>query len=111
MKKHIAFMISCFLSMNVIAQDIKQESKKQDPVEKIEKYCAMLKDGRMVLMQDNMPVSAEVSLNDGSKVTTTGIVIRKNGTVVVLNDGDCIDKEGNINNIIAPQTPVKTRAK
>ena len=106
MNRRIAIIIGFVFTVSIAAHFITKESMAQDPVV-ADRYCAELQDGKMVLMQDNKPVMAEVALNDGSKVTTACIVIRKDGTIVALKTGDCIDKDGNINNMTAPQTPIK----
>jgi hypothetical protein len=78
----------------------------QDPVIP-ERYCVELKDGKMIMVEDNKPLTSEVTLNDGSKLTPAAMVIKKDGTVLALKTGDCIDKEGNVNNAAAPQTPIR----
>ncbi|HEY0029259.1 MAG TPA: DUF6799 domain-containing protein [Bacteroidia bacterium] len=107
MKKQITFIVGCVFAVSAASQEIYNE---QDPAVKPERYCATLKDGKILLMLDNKPVDAEVSLLDGSKVTTAGIVVRKDGTVVNMNDGDCVDKEGNISNV-NPTIPIMKRQK
>ena len=87
-----------------------QDSKKQDPIIQ-EKYCASLKDGQMILTQDGLQVTSEITLNDGGKVTPAGIVVKKSGNVIAMNNGDCIDKEGNITNLTIPETPIKEEKK
>lgn len=56
----------------------------------IEKYCASLKDGVMVLTKDGMIVTSDVKINDSITVTTDGVVIKKDGTRTPLKDGECI---------------------
>jgi hypothetical protein len=106
MKKMLITIVSGLICSAVYGQNIKHESVTQDPVVS-ERYCVELKDGKMTLMQDSKPVTMEITLNDGSKVTPAAMVIRKDGTVLALKTGDCIDKEGNINNMVAPQAPIK----
>lgn len=107
MKKLLILIAASMITLNTIAQD----SKKQDPIFKQEKFCAMLKDGQMVLMHEGLPVTSEVTLNDGGKVTPACLVIRRSGIVISLNSGDCIDKEGNITNVNIPETPIKSEKK
>jgi uncharacterized protein DUF6799 len=102
MKKQIAFVAAFMIVLGSAAQD----SHKHDPI-KQEKYCASLKDGQVTLMHEGLPVTSEVELNDGGKVTPAGIVVKKSGNVVTLNNGDCIDKEGNVTNVNVPETPIK----
>ncbi|MBA3970954.1 MAG: hypothetical protein H0X46_02205 [Bacteroidetes bacterium] len=103
MKRYLSLIAGCLLTTGAMAQE---SQKKQDPV-KEEKYCAVLKDGQMTLMHESVPVTSEITLNDGGKVTPAGIVVRKSGNVVAMVNGDCIDKEGNITNVNVPETPIK----
>src|SRR4051812_40932351 len=100
-KKITLVIVTGFIAATVLALDL----GKQDPVMP-DRYCVELKDGKTIVMQDNKPITAEVTLNDGSKLTPAGIVIKKNAAVITLKTGDCIDKEGSINNAAAPQAPI-----
>jgi hypothetical protein len=62
---------------------------------KMDKYCAALRDGVMVLLKDGMVVTTDVTINDSIKVTTDCVVIKKDGTRINLKDGECITS-GNI---------------
>jgi hypothetical protein len=101
-KKITMVIITGFIAATVLAVNLGN----QDPVMP-EHYCAELKDGKTIVTQDNKPLTEEVTLNDGSKLTPAGMVIKKEGAVLTLKTGDCIDKEGNINNAAAPQTPIR----
>jgi hypothetical protein len=68
--------------LNVIIKDVK--------------YCAMLKDGKMMLMKENETVTSDITLKDGSIMTKDGTVMRKNGTKVMLQNGECIDEQGQV---------------
>ena len=77
--------------------------------ETMDKYCAKLKDGKLVVMHDGTIVTEEVKLNDGSKIQPDGSVIDKDGVKRFLKDGECIDKSGKtiyldkeINNVKTP---------
>jgi hypothetical protein len=83
----------CFtFSMTAFAQTTSGQKSVGNEV----KYCAMLKDGKMMLMKDNAPVSADVTLKDGTRVTRDGSITRKDGTKSTLRNGDCIDKDGKV---------------
>ena len=60
------------------------------------KYCAMLKDGKMMLLKENEAVVSDITLKDGSIMTKDGTVMRKNGTKILLQNGDCIDEQGKV---------------
>jgi hypothetical protein len=59
-------------------------------------YCALLKNGKIILTVDGKQVYADVKLSKGAKVTTEGIVIYPDGSRMILKNGECIDKEGNV---------------
>ena len=62
--------------------------------ESTDKYCARMRDGKLIVVHDGAPISAEVKLSDGSKVSPDGSVIDKDGAKRFLQDGECIDKSG-----------------
>jgi len=63
---------------------------------KDEKYCALLKDGKMLLLKENETVTTDITLKDGSIMTKDGTVMRKNGTNVLLQNGDRMDEQCNV---------------
>lgn len=109
MKKVIVLITGCIFTIGAIAQQDNKynQNKNQNPNQgenmqdtvKSNMYCAMLKDGKILLMQDDKPVETEIPLNEGARVTTGGTVIKEDGSIVVLNNGDCIDMNGNISNM------------
>ena len=93
----IAILTGCiFLAFSTTAQDPRKD--KSDVRTDLDKarYCAMLKDGKMVLMKDNSPVPADITLNNGNRISKDGTVQRKDGSSVTLSNGDCVDDEGNV---------------
>ena len=60
------------------------------------KNCCMMKDGKMIVLKDGkeMPMTEDVSLDNGSKVTMDGTVIAKDGKQSKLKNEDCIDMSG-----------------
>jgi len=59
-------------------------------------YCAMLKDGKMMLMAEGKQVNNEVKLANGTIVKTDGTVEKSDKTKIALKNGECIDQDGNI---------------
>ena len=64
--------------------------------EKDAKYCAMLKDGKLMLLRENESITADITLKDGSILTTDGAILRKDGTRVLLQNGECVDEQGKV---------------
>ncbi|MDP1745803.1 MAG: hypothetical protein Q8L90_09515 [Bacteroidota bacterium] len=98
MKSTILLITVCIFSLNAFSQ-IKDTTENLEQ-EKNGKYCAILKDGIMVLMKDEVPTTALVTLRDGSKVTLDGNILRSDGINIALKNGECIDINGNIENMI-----------
>ena len=59
-------------------------------------YCAMLKDGKIMLFAEGKQVNNEVKLANGTIVKTDGTLEKTDNTKVSLKNGDCIDQDGNI---------------
>lgn len=59
-------------------------------------YCMNMKDGRVVLEQNGQVPKKTVKLDNGATVTKNGMVTRKNGTQMQLQNGDCIARNGTI---------------
>jgi hypothetical protein len=88
MKKLILLMAVSAVTFNSFAGD-------DDPKKKHEhKYCAKMKDGTMQVMHNGKEITSDVTLSDGSKIKTNGVVTKKDGTVVTLQDGECMDMDG-----------------
>lgn len=98
MKSMILLITFCIFSLNAFSQ-IKDTTGNFEQ-EKNGKYCAILKDGIMMLMKDEVPTNTLVTLRDGSKVTMDGNILRSDGINLVLKNGECIDMNGHIENRI-----------
>ena len=59
-------------------------------------YCAKLRDGKMIVMHQGKELTGDVFLTNGATVKPDGTVITRDGVRTRLNDGDCIDINGNI---------------
>lgn len=89
----VMFLLFAITGSKLWAQEIIQDKQERG------KYCTVLKDGSMKLEKDGIVATKEVTLRDGSKITREGTVLRKDGTNVVLKNGECVDMDGNIENI------------
>ena len=91
MKKLVNIISICFLFSNLMfaqSNDPKEVSNKQ--------YCAMLRDGIMKVQIDGVYLTADVSLSNGNIITTDGMVIKREGGQIVLNNGECVDYLGHL---------------
>ncbi len=57
-----------------------------------------MKDGKMMIYKNGKmtEMTSNTVLSDGTKVTTNGKVIRQNGTVYIMKEGDQISMSGEI---------------
>jgi hypothetical protein len=102
MKKIIISIAACIFSLNIMAQNASNENSNvainnsNDNVMWKYKYCASMKDGKMIVMNEDKELSAEATLTNGIKITTDGYVVKTNGERTALKNGECVDNDGKI---------------
>jgi len=67
-----------------------------EPKKHGDKYCAKLKDGKIVVMYQGSALTSDVTLENGIQIKTDGVILRKDGTRNTLSEGECVDKEGKL---------------
>lgn len=81
------------LSTAAFAQDdmkIKQGSSSQDS-----SYCLVLKDGMTLLTTTaGKEIHTDITLENGTKITPSGNVVKKDGTQTMLKEGECVSSTG-----------------
>ena len=92
MKNLMILIGACIFAINVSAQtaDTKDGMKKMHA----EKYCAKMKDGKMMVMHGTHQIMADTTLVSGAMIKTDGTVTKKDGTTWKLKNGDCADANG-----------------
>lgn len=60
------------------------------------KYCVKMKDGKLTVMHEGQPITATVTLDNGTQIMTDGTVVKKDGSKTMMKEGECADKEGKI---------------
>lgn len=95
----IKFIILSSVFLLIISAKADAQEIIQDKQQEIGKFCTVLKNGSMKLEKDGVLATKEITLRDGSKITKEGTVVRKDGSNVILKNGECIDMDGNIENI------------
>jgi hypothetical protein len=98
MKTIAMIMIGLLLSAAAMAQEDstnKMKSKKPDPYIPEGRYCAVMEGGKLVVTLDGKPLKNDVQLKNGNRMTATGTVVRKDGTIQMLKPGTCVNTEGN----------------
>ena len=82
------------MAATLFAQDSAHISKPTYNGKYDKKYCAIFKDGKMILTTGEKIVTTEVTLGDQSKVSPNCRITKKDGTQTDLNNGECIDANG-----------------
>jgi ribosomal protein S4E len=107
--KKIAFVFFALFAVSVANAQVSANAvtKEKEKNGQIHRYCAKLKDGVLVMMEDDHEMTMDVTLANGTQVKTDGSVTRTDGTVVILEEGECVDETGNISP--APGTKMKSK--
>ncbi|HLP52193.1 MAG TPA: DUF6799 domain-containing protein [Chitinophagales bacterium] len=58
-------------------------------------YCVVLKGSTPEVNYRGKIVKEELTLPNGNKITPTGTVIKKDGTIHVIKPGSCVNSSGN----------------
>ena len=59
-------------------------------------YCAKLRDGKLVMMHNGEIMTADIVLENGTQIKTDGSIVMQDGKTIVLNDGECVNKKGKV---------------
>jgi hypothetical protein len=94
--KTIIFAGICMASILFAnAQDSTIKKKTTPAVPDVGKYCAVLNKGKVTVTTNGKPLKTDVELKNGTKITTTGTVVKKDGSMVMMKSGECVNQEGN----------------
>jgi hypothetical protein len=104
--KKIAFVFCALFTVSVASAQVSANAVNKGKKEQIHRYCAKLKDGILIMMEDDHEMTMDVTLANGTQVKTDGSVTRPEGTVVILEEGECVDEGGNIS-----PAPGRTKSK
>ena len=96
MKKILVFAIGLLFTGALIAQDTSDMRKSAPRRNEDKKYCAVLQSGKTVLTLNGKTITWEVKLANGTRVSATGQLTKKDGRKVNLIAGECVDKDGNL---------------
>ena len=61
----------------------------------------MMKDGRMLIVKDGkmLPMDIDMTMSDGTKVMTTGAILRPDGTTRQMAEGEAMYMNGEMTNV------------
>src|SRR5438105_13167648 len=105
-KLFVILKVVVFSTVSVFAQATKMESKDTKKDAKMEQkdtkmsadktHCYAMINGKMSHCTKTAgdPMTTDVTLKNGTKVSTTGEVTMKDGKKMMLKEGQCIDMEG-----------------
>jgi hypothetical protein len=93
MKKLILIITMVLVATYFSFGQDEEKSRKEDP--KFH-YCAKLKDGKIMMMKDGVEMTNDITTASGVKIRTDGTIIKPDGFMVMLNDGECADDLGNV---------------
>ena len=94
MKIIISLTVFSILWLNAFSQDY--GSKKQHEGKTVSTYCAMLKDGKLLLIAEGKEIYADINFSNGTILKANCTVEKSDQTTITLKNGDCVDQEGNI---------------
>jgi hypothetical protein len=95
LKKFQIIKALIFIPLLFVVLKVKSVEQSNDNPSK-NKYCADVKDGKLVVLQEDKMLEAEVTLGNGSRITPEANLIQKDGTTMMLKAGECVDIDGNI---------------
>jgi len=87
MKTILSLILFPLLSFNLIAGN---------PENHPDKYCAKIKDGKKTIVHGGSPITSEVTLANGTRIQVDGTIVKTDGNKTVLQEGECISKDGTI---------------
>ena len=61
-----------------------------------DKYCAEMKDNRLVVVHEGNVITRDVTMSDGTQLLIDGTIVSKDGSRVMLRTGQCMDSNGRI---------------
>jgi hypothetical protein len=98
LKKSIIGLLLLAAGFLAVAQEPQDEKMhKYNPPTTGGKYCVAMKDGKPTVTNENgRPVTGDVQLGNGSKLTTDGTLVKADGSKQALESGKCVDKNGMI---------------
>ena len=91
MKRAIVFISFITISFAALAQ-----AGKRDSGIKESRYCASMGDGKIIVKSDGVELKKDIKLPNGNQILTNGVILKNNGSKLMMNNGDCADKDGNI---------------
>jgi hypothetical protein len=103
MKKLILIPFLSALSISVFAQ-LDSTKSRTTPIQ----YCAEYRDGMLVVKGDNKEITSDITTANGTVIKPNGNIVKKDGVTTILKEGECIDAQGVLVDLITNTGNVKT---
>lgn len=87
-------IIGLFIGTISVAQE-KTPIKPTPENEKIQ-YCAVLKDGAMIVLSEGKQVHQDIVLNEGYMLRSNAILVNKDGKEIPVLNGECVGMDGKV---------------
>jgi len=94
--KKLGFVLAACLYLSFAAAQNSSDQLLANNNHGTNNYCAKMKDGKMMIMHDNQELTADVTLDNGVKITTAGDVIQTDGKKRMLKSGECVNSFGKV---------------
>ena len=74
------------------------------------RYCAQMKDGILVVVDDNdQEISTDVRTDNGTVIKSNGNIVKSDGITTVLKEGECVNTQGVVVRLSKTNTNRKER--
>ena len=87
MKKVICLIAGGVFALNVFAQSASDNMGAGTSEMWKDKFCAKMKNGRTIVMHNDKELLSDFTASSGVKIKTDGTVIKKDGSTLMLKDG------------------------
>ena len=101
MKKVICLIAGGIFALNIFAQSSAADMSTGTSEMWKDKFCAKkvksaLQESKLVIMHNDVEMTSDYTTSSGVKIKTDGTVIKKDGSKIMLKEGQCVNVEGNL---------------
>src|SRR4051812_22517994 len=93
--KKLMLIVGILFSLNVFGQTAKPTTSSNEKASK-HTYCATVKDGKVVVKNEDKAITADAVLDNGIRITSDGYIVKKDGNRTALKSGQCVNESGDI---------------
>ena len=93
--KTLFFLIASLLLVYTTHAQQDSTSRKKTLSPGVGKYCVVLREGKSEVTDNGIPLKADTKLENGNQLTTSGTLVKKDGTIQMIKPGSCVNSDGN----------------